>query len=43
MRAAFELVGKVAMQELMTNQDVAASMSGFQNHLDRERLNFLNE
>jgi hypothetical protein len=43
MRAAFELVGKVAMQELMTNPDVAASMSSFQEYLDKERLHFLNE
>jgi hypothetical protein len=41
--AAFELVGKVAMQELMTNQNVAASMSSFEKYLDKERLKFINK
>jgi len=39
MKGAFELVGKVAMQELMTNKDVADSMSGFEKFLDKDKLN----
>lgn len=38
MQAAFEWVGKVAMKELMTNRDVAASMSGFEKYLDIGRI-----
>lgn len=35
---AFRTLGELAMQEIMTNKDVAASMQGFTRHLDRERL-----
>lgn len=42
-QSAFELVGKVAMQELMTNPKVAASMSGFEKYLEKDRLKFLNQ
>lgn len=35
---AFELVGKVAMQELMANKDVVASISGYAKFLDQEKL-----
>jgi hypothetical protein len=39
MKEAFGLVGKVAMEELMTNNDVAASLSGFEKFLDKEKIN----
>jgi hypothetical protein len=39
--SAFRLVGQVAMQELITNQDVAASISGFEKYLDQEKLRAL--
>ncbi|MFK8029142.1 MAG: hypothetical protein AB8G18_02800 [Gammaproteobacteria bacterium] len=39
---AFELVGKVAMQELMTNKEVSVALSGFEKHLDKEKLEVLN-
>jgi hypothetical protein len=35
---AFELVGKVAMQELMSNKEVVASISGYAKFLDEEKL-----
>ena len=37
-RGAFELVGKVAMQELMTNKEVMASISGYAKFLDQKKL-----
>lgn len=42
METAFRLLGKVAMQELTTNQDVAASMAGFEKYLDQEKSSILN-
>ncbi len=39
MNGAFELVGKVAMQELMTNKDVTDSISGFEKFVDKEKIN----
>lgn len=39
--SAFSLVGQVAMQELMNNQDVTTSISGFEKYLDKEKLNAL--
>ena len=39
MKKAFGLVGEVAMLELMTNNDVAASLSGFEKFLDKEKIN----
>jgi len=38
LRAAFEFLGKVAMQELMTNPDVSKSISQFQQYVDRSKL-----
>lgn len=38
-KQAFGLVGKIAMQELMTNKDVTASISGFQQYVDKEKFN----
>ncbi|EOD80064.1 hypothetical protein D515_00888 [Grimontia indica] len=38
---AFEFVGKVAMQELMTNPEVMATISNYAEHLDQEKLNGL--
>jgi len=43
-RKAFELVGQVAMQELMTNQDVMKSISNYAQYADREKISrILNE
>ncbi len=39
MKGAFELVGKVAMQELMTNNNVTDSFSGFEKFLDKDKFN----
>lgn len=39
LKEAFEVVGRVAMQELMTNKDVATSMSGFDKFLNKDKLN----
>jgi hypothetical protein len=39
--SAFELVGKVAMQELMSNKEVVASISGYTKFIDNEKLNVL--
>ena len=35
---AFELVGKVAMQELMMNKDVSNSIAAYSKYLDQEKL-----
>lgn len=35
---SFELVGRVAMQELMTNPQVTMAISGFEQHMDREKF-----
>lgn len=37
--AAFRIVGQVAMQELMANPDVTASISGFEKYMDSEKIN----
>lgn len=36
--SAFELVGRVAMQELTTNKDVAASIGEYAKYLDNEKM-----
>ena len=41
--AAFEMVGRVAMMELMTNQDVSQTLGGFEKYIDREKINDLFE
>ncbi len=41
MQSAFEVVGAVAMQELMANQQVNVSIAGFEKYLDEEKLNAL--
>lgn len=38
MVSAFGTLGKLAMQELMTNADVAASISGFERYVDRAKI-----
>ena len=38
---AFELVGQVAMQELMTNQNVNASITSYAKYADQEKINKL--
>lgn len=38
---AFELVGRVAMQELMTNKNVSVSIAGFEKYMDKEKLKSL--
>jgi hypothetical protein len=35
---AFEHLGKMAMQELMSNQEVNAAMDGFVRYIDKEKL-----
>lgn len=35
---AFDALGRIAMQELMANQDVIRSTSKFEQHLDRAKL-----
>ncbi|MBN8446793.1 MAG: hypothetical protein J0M22_15125 [Gammaproteobacteria bacterium] len=35
---AFELLGKVAMQELMTNRNVMVSVEGYANFIDEKKL-----
>jgi hypothetical protein len=36
---AFELVGKVAMRELMTDQNVTKSISNYVRYIDEEKIN----
>jgi hypothetical protein len=36
---AFEMVGRVAMQEVMTNPDVATSISNYVRYVDQDRIN----
>lgn len=36
---AFELVGQVAMQELMANQDVLKAITNYANYADKEKIN----
>ncbi len=38
MVAAFQTLGALAMQELMTNPDVAAAVSGFERRIDRAKM-----
>lgn len=38
MMAAFRSLGELAMGELMTNRDVAASLSGYEQYLDKKKL-----
>jgi hypothetical protein len=36
---AFKSLGELAMQELMSNPDVAAAVGGYARHLDSQRIN----
>jgi hypothetical protein len=38
LRYAFEILGQIAMQELMTNKEVSASLTGFEQYTDRPRI-----
>lgn len=38
-KVAFEYLGRMAMQELMTNQEVNAAMGGFERYIDKEKVN----
>lgn len=38
LRAAFGTLGQLAMQELMADPDVKRSLSGFEQHLDRKKI-----
>ncbi len=38
LRAAFGFLGQLAMQELMTNDSVKASLGGFEQYLDRSKI-----
>ncbi|MFO6421697.1 hypothetical protein ACLBKS_15985 [Hylemonella sp. W303a] len=38
-QSAFQTLGQLAMQELMTDVQVTVSMGAFQNYIDREKLN----
>lgn len=37
-KTAFELVGKIAIQELMTNKEVSASISDYAKFVDNEKI-----
>jgi hypothetical protein len=37
-RGAFEIIGRLAMQDLMANKDVTASMTSFQKYLDKDKF-----
>ena len=39
LQKSFEFVGQVAMQELITNQDVVVAISSYANYADQERIN----
>lgn len=39
LQGAFELVGQVAMQELMANERVNGAISNFEKYLDEDKLN----
>jgi hypothetical protein len=43
MENAFEIVGRVAMQELMRDQSVTSTIGGFEKYLDTEKLKVLNQ
>ena len=38
-RKAFELVGQVAMQEIMANQDVMTALTNYAHYADKEKIN----
>lgn len=38
-RIAFEYLGKLAMQELTSNQEVKAALGGFERYTDQEKIN----
>ena len=38
---AFELVGRVAMQELMSNQDTMQALTNYAKYTDQEKINVL--
>jgi len=38
-QVAFQSLGQLAMQELMSNKDVAANMGAFEKYLDKDKLN----
>jgi len=40
-KKAFGLVGRVAMQELMTNQDVMKTLTNYGNYADKDKINKL--
>ena len=40
---AFEFLGKSAMQELLTNKEVAGSIGQFERYVDKNKLNGLFE
>jgi hypothetical protein len=37
-KIAFENLGRLAMQELMSNQDVNVSLGGFTRYIDKEKV-----
>lgn len=37
-RQAFEILGRVAMQEIMSNSEVHTTIGGFQRYIDRKKL-----
>ncbi|MED5526319.1 hypothetical protein [Gallaecimonas pentaromativorans] len=37
-QGAFQMVGQVAMQELMTNPDVSAAVTGYTQYLDMDKI-----
>jgi hypothetical protein len=39
MQQGFELVGRVAMQELMTNQNVTKAITNYIKYVDTDKLN----
>ena len=41
LQSAFELVGQVAMQELMSNQNVTTSISNYSRYADLQKINAL--
>lgn len=41
-QSAFTVLGQLAMQELMTNKDVAGTMGVLERHIDRQKIDALN-
>lgn len=39
LRSTFQFLGKLAMQELLTNPDVNSAISGFEKYLDQAKIN----